>query len=84
MLLLFKPCRKPAQLQQGQVMTQAQQLPMLMQELMQVRAARARDHFRARCDSGMRDAGDHDLPVPEHFSKVQTPGSSYRKISSKP
>lgn len=28
------------------------------------------EHFRARCESGMRDAGDHDLPVPEHFSKV--------------
>ena len=30
------------------------------------------EHFRARCDSGMRDACDHDLPVPEHFSKVQS------------
>ena len=30
------------------------------------------EHFRARCDSGMRDARDHDLPVPEHFSKVQS------------
>ncbi|CAL5223332.1 g5831 [Coccomyxa viridis] len=27
------------------------------------------EHFRARSDSGMRDARDHDLPVPEHFSK---------------
>ena len=31
------------------------------------------EHFRARCDSGMRDARDHDLPVPEHFSKVWDP-----------
>ena len=30
------------------------------------------EHFRARCDSGMRDARDHDLPVPEHFSKVHS------------
>lgn len=30
------------------------------------------EHFRARCDSGMRDAFDCDLPVPEHFSKVHS------------
>jgi hypothetical protein len=30
------------------------------------------DHFRARCDSGMRDACDDVLQVPEHFSKVPT------------
>jgi hypothetical protein len=29
------------------------------------------EHFRARCDSGMRDATDSHLPVPEHFSKVR-------------
>ncbi|CAL8462859.1 g2393 [Coccomyxa elongata] len=27
------------------------------------------EHFRARCDSGMRDATDSHLPVPDHFSK---------------
>ena len=29
------------------------------------------DHFRARCDSGMRDAGDAELRVPEHFSEAR-------------
>lgn len=33
------------------------------------------DHFRARCDSGMRDASDDNLHVPEHFSKVRDPSS---------
>ena len=28
------------------------------------------DHFRARCDSGMRDAEDREIHVPEHFSKA--------------
>ena len=28
------------------------------------------EHFRARCDSGMRDASDSHLPVPDHFSQV--------------
>lgn len=28
------------------------------------------DHFRARCDSGMRDAEDREVHVPEHFSKA--------------
>ncbi|EIE27207.1 PCMT-domain-containing protein [Coccomyxa subellipsoidea C-169] len=27
------------------------------------------EHFRARCDSGMRDASDSHLPVPDHFSQ---------------
>ncbi|KAK9839878.1 hypothetical protein WJX81_008227 [Elliptochloris bilobata] len=27
------------------------------------------DHFRARCESGMKDAADADLPVPDHFSE---------------
>ena len=29
------------------------------------------DHFRARCDSGMRDALDAEAAVPEHFTKVR-------------
>ena len=31
------------------------------------------DHCRARHDSGMRDAEDKELQVPEHFSKVCSP-----------
>lgn len=28
------------------------------------------EHFRARCDSGMRDALDTEAAVPEEFTKV--------------
>ncbi len=36
------------------------------------------EHFRARCDSGMRDATDSHLPVPDHFSKVRADASQAR------
>lgn len=27
------------------------------------------EHFRARCESGMRDAAVETIPVPDHFSR---------------
>ena len=32
------------------------------------------DHFRARCESGMKDAGDAELPMPDHFSEARPAG----------
>ena len=40
------------------------------------------DHCRARHDSGMRDAADAQLHVPEHFSKVGVYDQDLAAISS--
>ena len=40
------------------------------------------DHCRARHDSGMRDAADSELHVPEHFSKVGVFDQDLAAVSS--